>query len=208
MQRYTGPVALEEDPAAPARGTPRLRRSDRREQLLSAAATAFAAKGFTATGIEEVAEAAGVTRAILYRHFDSKTDLYRAALERARQRLAAAVGPPDYDETIVDALLSGAAIDPDGFRLLFAHAAREPQFRSDVDAFHQHMRSVADQQLRPRIPDPAWGEWAARLLPEMTTTAIIAWLDAGQPDPATAATRIRHVLTGVLHAAQEPPRRT
>jgi hypothetical protein len=38
----------------------------------------------------------GISRVILYRHFESKADLYRAALERARARLVAAVGAVGY----------------------------------------------------------------------------------------------------------------
>jgi hypothetical protein len=32
--------------------------------------------------------------------------------------------------------------------------------------------------------------------------AVMAWLDAGQPDPDHAADRIRHALAGVISAAQ------
>jgi hypothetical protein len=34
--------------------------------------------------------------------------------------------------------------------------------------------------------------------------AIIAWLDAGQPDPDQAADKIRHAIAGVVGAAGEP----
>jgi AcrR family transcriptional regulator len=60
--------------AAPAPGR-RLRRAERREQILAAATEAFAAAGFAATSLDDVAAQAGVSRAILYRHFDSKNGL-------------------------------------------------------------------------------------------------------------------------------------
>lgn len=185
-----------------AAGARRLRRSDRREQILGAASTAFAAQGFAATSLDDVADAAGISRAILYRHFESKADLYRAALHRARTRLATMVGEPEYDESIVDALLKGASNDPDGFRLLFTHAAREPQFRTEMDEFHRYMQSVARDHLSKTIRNPAWADWAAHLMPVVTIAAITAWLDVGQPEPDAASSRIRAALTGILDVAQ------
>jgi AcrR family transcriptional regulator len=176
-------------------------RVQRREQILTAATEAFARSGFAGTGLEDIAAQAGITRVILYRHFDSKADLYRAVLDRARANLGAAVGPPDYGTQIIDALLAGAARDPAGFRLLFTHAAREPQFRAESDLFQAEMITTAEQQLAAHIDDPGWLRWAARLTPAVTIAAITAWLDAGQPDPETAATRIRTAVTGIVEAA-------
>lgn len=191
-------VTGEKAAVLPESGTRRLRRGDRREQILETATAAFAAEGFAATTVDDVADAAGISRAILYRHFESKADLYRAEIERVRTRLAAAVGEPDYDATIVDDLLKGAPEDPDGFRLLFTHAAREPEFRAEMDQFARHMQSMAGEHLGRTITDPAWAASAARLVPVVTIAAITAWLDAGQPEPDTAATRIRSVLTSIL----------
>jgi AcrR family transcriptional regulator len=49
----------------------RLRRAERREQILAAATRAFARAGFAATSLDDIAAAAGISRAILYRHFDA-----------------------------------------------------------------------------------------------------------------------------------------
>ena len=192
---------------APSRTrTLRLPRAERREQILAAATEAFARGGFAGTSLYDVAAEAAITRVILYRHFDSKADLYRAVLARARQNLSTAVGGPDYTEQIIDALLAAAARDPAGFRLLFHHAAREPEFRDESDRYQAEMNAIAHQQLATAIPDPGWARWAAHLAPTATTAAITAWLDAGQPDPDTAATRIRHALTGIIDAARRSPR--
>ena len=130
--------------AAPVR---RLRRAERREQLLAAATQAFARTGFAATSLDDIAAAAGISRVLLYRHFDSKTDLYRAVLDRAIARLTAAVGTRDATYASIDALLGAAAEDSDGFRLLFHHAAREPEFRQQIDRFHKGMIATARREL-------------------------------------------------------------
>src|SRR5205085_11070270 len=63
------------------------RDADRRESILHAAASAFAERGFAATSMDDVAAAAGISRLIVYRHFNSKEALYEAVLERVSARL-------------------------------------------------------------------------------------------------------------------------
>jgi TetR/AcrR family transcriptional regulator len=55
--------------------------SDRRTQLLDTALDVFAQKGFNGTTTKEIAAAAGVTEAIIFRHFPSKQALYQALIE-------------------------------------------------------------------------------------------------------------------------------
>jgi AcrR family transcriptional regulator len=182
----------------------RFRRAERHDQIVAAATRAFARSGFAATSLDDVAEEAGVSRVILYRHFDSKTDLYRAVLDRACSRLVAAVGKDEFTASSVGSLLEAAAEDPDGFRLLFHHAAKEPEFRAEMDRFHADSVAIAHRHLTQLIADETWANWAARLAPTVAVEAVIAWLDAGQPDRAQAAERILHVLAAITGAALGP----
>ena len=59
----------------------RLPASDRRRQLVETALDFFSRKGFGGTTTKEIAAAAGVTEAIIFRHFPSKSDLYNAVLD-------------------------------------------------------------------------------------------------------------------------------
>ena len=61
---------------------PRMHAADRRAQLLEVALNLFAEKGFDRTTTKEIAAAAGVTEAIVFRHFPSKQALYEAVLQR------------------------------------------------------------------------------------------------------------------------------
>lgn len=178
----------------------RMPRAQRREQILDAAVRAFVRAGFAATSLDDVAAEAGITRVLLYRHFDTKADLYRAALDRACARLAEAVGTDDFTENSISALVRAAAADPDGFRLLFRHAAREPEFRDTTDALAATSVEVAHRNLIATVPDGPWARWAASLLPTFTTEAVIVWLDAGQPDPEQAAERIGNAVHGIIEA--------
>jgi AcrR family transcriptional regulator len=181
----------------------RLPRAQRREQILVAATRAFARTGFAATGLDDIAAEAGVTRVVLYRHFDSKTDLYHAVLGRFCRLLAAHVAEPvgGFTDATIDGLLAAAGLAPDGFRLLFQHSAREPKFKAQAEQFQREIFEAAHVQISALVADPAWARWAAQLAPAAATEAVIAWLDAGQPDPDNAADRVRHVIAGVITAA-------
>ncbi|MEQ1734905.1 MAG: TetR family transcriptional regulator [Rhodoglobus sp.] len=185
----------------------RMPRAERREQILAAATKAFARHGFAATSLDEIASQAGVTRVILYRHFDTKSDLYRGSLERFCAVLSDRVSRPvgGFTDASIDGLLSAAMTEPDGFRLLFVHAAREPEFKALAERFHTRIARTAHQQISNVVIDPSWARWAARLAPTVAIEAIVAWLDAGQPDPDLAAGRVRHVIAGVIAAAAAHP---
>lgn len=179
----------------------RLGRAERREQILIVAARAFVAHGgFAATSLEDVATAAGITRMILYRHFDSKAALYQAAIDRAARELhAAATEDGALHEASVPGMLRWAAREPDSFRLLFHQASREPEFRADVDG----LRTAMTGALQPHFEDDGpWAQWAAQLATGTTIEAIMCWLDAGQPDPDQAADRILEAVGGIFTAAR------
>lgn len=53
-------------------------RQQRRALLLSAARAGFTERGYHATAMDDIAERAGVSKPVLYQHFDSKLDLYLA----------------------------------------------------------------------------------------------------------------------------------
>jgi hypothetical protein len=123
-------------------------------------------------------------------------------LDRACARLAETTGTGNYTAASIDALVGAAAADPDAFRLLFHHAAREPEFRAEMDQFQQGMVAVARRELAQVLPDSSWAAWAAHLAPTVAVDAVIAWLDAGQPDRGQAAQRIGQALDGIIKAAQ------
>lgn len=66
----------------------RLPLAERRALIVEAAGRLFGERGYEGTRLDEIATAAGVTKPIVYRHFDSKRDLYVALLERHRADLA------------------------------------------------------------------------------------------------------------------------
>ncbi len=59
----------------------RLSSTDRREQLIARAIELFSQRGFSGTRTKDIAAACGVSEGILFRHFATKEDLYKAILE-------------------------------------------------------------------------------------------------------------------------------
>lgn len=111
----------------------RLPGPERKRQLLSVARSVLARNGYHSTTMTDIAEAAGVTKPVLYQHFNSKRDLYRTVLQDIGTRLEAAVvesasaaaGPRDRAEAGIRAYAKFVEEDSDGFELLFSGTNRE-----------------------------------------------------------------------------------
>lgn len=81
-----------EPAGADHRPAKRLSADLRRQQLLEVALKLFASRGFNATTMDDIAEAAGVTKPLLYQHFDSKRALYLELVDSVAQSLLEAIG--------------------------------------------------------------------------------------------------------------------
>jgi AcrR family transcriptional regulator len=185
-----------------AEGSTRLLpRAERRSSIVAGAARAFAAAGFDGTSMEDIATSAGVTKLILYRHFESKEELYRSILEAVSSRLgdevASAVEAGRRRGVIVPAFLTVAREDPDGFRLLWRHSSREPKFAAYAEEVHQAADAFARRLLGSRIDDPVVLDWAAPTAVAFLVEAVLVWLDRGE---APADDRFTELTTRSLEA--------
>jgi AcrR family transcriptional regulator len=59
----------------------RMRAPQRREVILAAAEEVFAARGYHGASLDEIAQAAGISKALIYEHFASKRDLHASLLD-------------------------------------------------------------------------------------------------------------------------------
>jgi AcrR family transcriptional regulator len=117
-----------------ARPATRITGPQRRERILDAAADAFAARGFHATSIGEIAAAAGITKPVIYDHFSSKRELFVALMETARDELtsrgAAMMGRDAPAEqrvrAAIDAFFGYVEEHPAAARVLFTAPKGEP----------------------------------------------------------------------------------
>ena len=125
-------------PSHPDTPPPQTRMSgeDRRRQLIEVAIDLFSRRGFAGTTTKEIAAAAGVTEAIIFRHFATKQDFYKAILDYKCQGEGAGgwlaelqkFMDADDDEGLFRFLLStiiGFYRDEPQFERLLLHAALE-----------------------------------------------------------------------------------
>ena len=162
-----------------------LNKEERSASILRAAATAFAHGGFAATSMEDVAAEAGITKLIVYRHFDSKEDLYRAVLEQVSNRLVEefVAGVEEGRQAIgYRTFLTVARENPDGFVLLWRHAYREPQFATYAREFRRGAVSLATTPLAGTFATrPALARWAPEAIIDEMVSAVLAWIEHGHP---------------------------
>jgi AcrR family transcriptional regulator len=104
----------------------RLPRDERRAQLLAAALEVFTAAGYHSAAMDEIADRAGVSKPVLYQHFQSKLELYLAVLDIHIDSLVfqiqKAAATPDNANRVratVDAYFSFIDSEGEAFRLLF-----------------------------------------------------------------------------------------
>ena len=168
----SGPVPAEIPRRSPAR----------RLAVLRAAAEAFAHTGYAATSMDDIAQTAGITKLIVYRHFPSKETLYREVLEQVFRRqvelFLANISDGLEAAGSARALLAVAREWPDGFRLLWRHAAREPQFGEYAMSLRDVAVGAARKVVTPLVA-PELAEWAAQTLFDHLVDAVLDWLDHG-----------------------------
>lgn len=113
----------------------RLPAARRRQQLLEVALQVFGELGFHPTSMNDVAEAAGVTKPVLYQHFRSKRDLYREVLtdvggqilDAITKATAAATSPHEQVELGFLAYFRFVAANGAAFRVLFGGGTRRDE---------------------------------------------------------------------------------
>jgi AcrR family transcriptional regulator len=132
----------------------RLPAPERRRQLLDSALEVFAARGFHGASMNDVADAAGVTKPVLYQHFDSKRKLFVELLEDVGSQLgmlvaeatASVPGARDKVERGFAAYFRWIDTNRAAFSLLFGGSVRlDPEF---ADALHTVESFLADAIAR------------------------------------------------------------
>jgi AcrR family transcriptional regulator len=177
----------------------RLPAAARREQLLAVALEVFATEGFHGTAMSQVAEAAGVTKPVLYQHFASKRELYMALLEEVGERLRATIeqatqeagSPRDQVERGFLAYFTWVAEDQQSFRLLFGSGARrDEEFAEAVRRFEDAIAAAIAPLIRADIDKDHQRNLAHALvgIAETTSRRLVA---TGEPfDPTVVAAQL------------------
>lgn len=184
-RRAAGP----DDPAAPP-VPPRLRKADRKRQILAQAKQLFVTLGYAQTTTAKIAEASGISEPVLYRHFPSKKALFLEVLEEIRsatlQRWQSAADeladPLARLHAIADQYLDTARAHALELRVMHRSLVEcdDPEIAAALRAFYLDSESllariISDGQqagVFRRSLDPRVGAW------EMIRTALAYSLTA------------------------------
>jgi AcrR family transcriptional regulator len=138
-----------------------MRGAARRELVVDAALREFAERGYEAASMGRIAEAAGISRTVLYDHFPSKHALFAELLQRESAALLAHMeatlsGEGSMRERMratFDAFFAFAEQHPLAWQLLFPE---NPPLDETVGAEHQRVRAESNRMLARLLVEDAW----------------------------------------------------
>jgi AcrR family transcriptional regulator len=180
-------------------GTRKVPRQVREREMLRVAERAFAERGFHAASVDAIAEAAGISKPMVYAYFGSKEGLYRACMARARERLFETLranvdpaAPPD--EQLWKGLLAFFTFvrdEPDPWTVLLGDvtagtgpfAAEGAEVRREIAALVAGLlrRAAEEEGHVPQVPEVV-GQLATALIG--AGEALAVWWGEHPEEPA------------------------
>jgi AcrR family transcriptional regulator len=167
-----------------ARRRQRLPLDERRALIIEAAGRLFGEGGYDATRLDEIAADAGVTKPIVYRHFDSKRDLYLALLDRHRDDLAGFVASipaggstEDRLRAVLDVWLDYVQARSYAWKMLFRDTGGGPEVAARRREVHARARAVLVEVIRSLAATPVPRRELEPLaeLMSMGMAALVLW---------------------------------
>lgn len=177
-----------------------------RQALLKAARTLFGERGYAATSLDEVAQAAKVTKGALYHHYEGKQELFGAVYEQVKrevsERAATAFLEPDPWKDLCagcHAILD-AHLDPPVRRIVLqdAQAVLDADTIRHIDARYGAvvLRGALRRSIRAGVIAPLPLKALALMLTGAILEGCMAIADA--EDPTRARADVGDVLTAIL----------
>lgn len=168
----------------------------------------FAECGYAPTTVDDIARAAGVTKPMIYRHFESKQDLCIALLERAREALIAAslarftpgIEAHDQLRPMIEAWLAHVGEHPHATRLLFTPIAGDPEVARVQAELYGRQRDTQLALIREFAPDidDALAPPLAEALRASLSAVALWWLDHPDVPREVPADALLRVAKGAL----------
>ena len=189
----------------------RLPPHERRVLIVEAAGRLFGEHGYEGTRLDAVAAAAGVTKPVLYRHFDSKTALYLALLERHREDLGSFVEAiPDHGtleqrlRAVLEVWFAYVESHVYAWKMLFRDTGGSPEVHAFRREVHARARAVLAEVIGSlaEAPIPAHEREPLAELMSMGMAALVLWW---MDDPAAERDAVVDAMTRVWFGLLSDP---
>jgi len=185
---------------------------DRREQLLAAGVELLRQRRHEEVSIEEIAEAAGVSRGLLYHYFPTKKAFILAALERGQAQLAQELRPdPDLEpvprlDASLDAFLDSVEEHAAAYTAIFKRGGSDPEIAATIGRGREQQLQMLLESLGS-LEDP---NIDIRITPALEAGlqgwlffcegAVLRWLEHGGLSRERLRRLLRNALIGILNA--------
>jgi AcrR family transcriptional regulator len=187
----------------------RLHVDERRRQLLDAGAALFAQHAYEEISMRQIAQAAGVSKPLLYHYFPSKNDLFMAAVTEAASELQNLIAPSGEGTPVeqltasLDAYLAWIEDNGETWSKLMQSAAALTQARELVEGFRARtMDMVLAELTGRRKPRPALRTAIKGWLGYMDA-AILDWTQTKDLPRAKLRDLLLAAFVATLFAAQQ-----
>jgi AcrR family transcriptional regulator len=184
----------------------RLPTHQRRAVIVEAAGRLFGERGYDGTRLDDVAAAAGVTKPILYRHFEDKAALYLALLERHRDDLRSFTVPADGPleerlRAVLEVWMEYVETHSYAWRMLFRDRGGGPAIQGFRGEVHARARAVlaeligalSESPIPPRELEPL-----AELLSMGMASLVLWWMDEPDVSRGAVVDSMTRVWAGLL----------
>ncbi len=209
-----GPVTPRESPPPGRRA--RMTGKERREQLVDVGRAVFAAKGFEAATVEEIAAKAGVSKPVVYEHFGGKEGLYAVVVDREMatllQAVTSALETPGPTRAVVEtaalALLDYVEGSTDGFRILVRDSPAGQStgsFASLIGDIATQVEAILAAEFSRRKLDPKSAPIYAQMLVGMVALTGQWWLEHRRFKKADVAAHLVNLAWNGLIALENKP---
>jgi TetR/AcrR family transcriptional regulator, fatty acid metabolism regulator protein len=183
---------------------------DKPRRILDAAVRVFAAQGYDAARVGDIAKEAGVAYGLVYHYYESKDAVLEAVFREAWGRLLAAVAlaeETDADaaeqlELVVKIVLRAWRDDPDLVRLLVREVTRNPHIQDELDEIGQAFASLERMVRRGQADGTFRADLDAKLASWMLYGALeevlTGWVLGQLPDDAAAVAAAEREVTATM----------
>ena len=187
---------------------------ERREQLVDVGRAVFAAKGFEAATVEDIAAKAGVSKPVVYEHFGGKEGLYAVVVDREMETLLEMV-TASLSRTssfmriqqVALALLTYMEERTDGFRILVrGDSTATGGFSSLLNDAISQVEHILAGEFERRGFDPALAPMYAQALVGMVSVTAQWWLDVREPSKEVVAAHLVNLCWNGLARLNANPR--